>query len=181
LLVGPPPVTSTPQSTSQETMTLTADQARTLVDVWRSVKEQMDDIVGLTNAGQALLPNWPQRVREGGSQAFANELVRQRNLVNQRRVSLQSLFTAYRRYPNVGAALAQVATTGVFDRLSGALESFSHEVQNLPAPLPENFENTLRPYAGELKGALDTMAQWADSTRNFAKLQGDELSKAQLK
>jgi len=181
LLVGPPPVTSTPQSTSQETMTLTADQARTLVDVWRSVKEQMDDIVGLTNAGQALLPNWPQRVREGGSQAFANELVRQRNLVNQRRVSLQSLFTAYQRYPNVGAALAQVATTGVFDRLSGALESFSHEVQNLPAPLPKNFENTLRPYAGELKGALDTMAQWADSTRNFAKLQGDELSKAQLK
>ena len=140
---------------------MTADQVGTLVDVWRSVKDQMDDIVGLTNAGQALLPNWPQRVREGGSQPFANELVRQQNLINQRRISLQPLFTAYQRYPNVGSALAQVATTGVFDRLYGALGSFSHEVQSLPAPLPENFENTLRPYAGELKGALDAMAQWA--------------------
>jgi len=173
--LAPPPAPSTSPSTPHE-MTLTAEEIKTLVDVWRSVQDQMNDIVILTNAGQALIPNWPQRVRDGGNQAFANELLRQRNLINQRRISLQSLYAAYQRYPNVRSALAQVATTGVFDRLYGALDSFSHEVQNLPTPLPENFENTLRPYAGELRGALDAMAQWADGTRVFATKQSGELS-----
>jgi hypothetical protein len=168
-----PPSAPSPPSPPQE-VTLSAEEIKTLVDVWRSVQDQMNDIIGLTNAGQALIPNWPQRVRDGGNQAFAIELVRQRNLVNQRRVSLQSLYAAYQRYPNVRSALAQVATTGVFDRLYGALDSFSREVQNLPTPLPENFENTLRPYAGELKGALDAMAQWANGTRNFIARQSEE-------
>jgi hypothetical protein len=61
------------------------------------------------------------------------------------------------------------------------LESFAHEVQGLAKPPPENFENTLRPYAGELKGALDALAKWANGTRNFAVQQSAELSKIDFK
>src|ERR1700694_4883043 len=45
-----PPPTALP-STSQQA-TLTADEIRTLVDVWRSVTDQMNEIISLTNAGQ---------------------------------------------------------------------------------------------------------------------------------
>jgi hypothetical protein len=54
-------------------------------------------------------------------------------------------------------------------------------VQGLSKPPPENFEDTLRAYAGELKGALDSMAQSANRTRNFASRQSDELSKIEIK
>ena len=119
--------------------------------------------------------------RDGGGQAFANELLRQRDTINQRRVSLQSLSTVYQRYPNVRSALEEVSTDGVFNRLYRALDSFAHEARGFATPSPETFENTLRPYAGELKGALDAMAKWANDTRNFATVQSGELSKINVK
>lgn len=178
-----PPATTSPPGQTPQQITLTAENIRTLIDVWRSVAGQMNEIINLTNAGQAQIPNWPQTVKSG-PQNFGQELIRLRNSINQRRISLQSLYNAYQGLPNVRSTLAQVATTGVFDRLYAALDSFSHETQNLPAPpapLPEDFENTLRPYAGELKGALDAMARWANDTRNFAARQSEELSKANIK
>jgi hypothetical protein len=174
-----PPAPTAPGPTPQQA-TLTADEIRTLIDVWRSVAGQMNEIIILTNAGQALLPNWPENVR-GNAEAFWRELIRQRDSINQRRTSLQSLDNAYQRYPNVSSALAQVTNDGVYGRLYRALDSFAHEVQGIAKPPPENFENTLRPYAGELKGALDGMAQAANGTSKFAARQSEELSKAIVK
>jgi hypothetical protein len=54
-------------------------------------------------------------------------------------------------------------------------------VQGLASPPPEKFEDRLRPYAGELKRALDAMTRWANDTRNFAARQSEELSKANIK
>ena len=118
---------------------------------------------------------------KGNAEGFSGELLRQRDSINQRRVSLQALDNAYHRYPNVSSALADVTNDGVFGRLYRALDSFAHEVQGLSKPPPENFEDTLRAYAGELKGALDSMTQSANRTRNFASRQSDELSKIEIK
>jgi len=181
---GPAPsaVPQAPASTSQPvtTTTLTVDEIRTLIDVWRSVAGQMNEIITLTNAGEALIPNWPENVK-GNAEGFSKELLRQRDSINQRRVSLQALDNAYHRYPNVTSALADVTSDGVFGRLYRALDSFAHEGQGLAKPPPENFEDTLRAYAGELKGALDNMAQSANRTRNFASRQSEELSKIEIK
>jgi hypothetical protein len=135
----------------------------------------MEEIIRLTNAGQALLINWPEHVKQD-PQGFSQELARQRDAINQRRVSLQALENAYRRYPNVSPAIAEITGDAVFGRLYRALDSFAHEVQGLNKPPPESFENTLRAYAGELKGALDAMSQSADRTRTFAAQQSAELS-----
>ncbi len=169
----PPPGASAP---SPQQVTLTADEIRTLIDVWRSVAEQMSSIILLTNQVQSLLPNWPQRLA-GDRGAVATQLLEMRDQINQRRVSIQSLHNFYQKYPNVRSALQEANVDGVFARLYRSLDSFAHEIQILPTPPPENFENTLRPYAGELKAATDAMAIWANNTRGFANAQSQELPK----
>jgi hypothetical protein len=175
-----PPALPTSAGATPQQITLTGDEIRTLIDVWRSVTGQMNEIIALDNAGQELIPIWPERVRSN-AEGFALELLRQRDSVNQHRVSLVSLNNVYQRYPNVSSVLAEATRDGVFDRLYRALESFAHEVRGVAVPPPADFENKLRPYAGELKGALDAMAKWANGTRNFAMRQGDELSKIDIK
>jgi hypothetical protein len=86
----------------------------------------------------------------------------------------------YQNYPNVDPALREAAVDGVFTKLYFALDAFGRETQVLPAP-PENFEGRVKPYAIGLKNALDAMEKWANSTRDFAKLQSDELSKVDIK
>jgi hypothetical protein len=177
-----PPPPSAPNASSptspQQQATLTADDVRTLVNVWRSVADQMNDILALTNDCSVLLPNWPQRIKDGQKQALASELSNKRDAIQQRRESLASLYTAYQTYPNV-SAVQQGARD--FDRLYRALDSFVHVVQTLRTPPPENVENLVRPYADELKGALDAMAKWANGTRDFAQRQSDELSQINLR
>jgi hypothetical protein len=140
----------------------------------------MNDILALTNDCSALLPNWPQRIKDGQTQALVIELTKNRDAIQQHRVSLQSLNNAYQTYPNVSAVLQDVGGKG-FDRLNRALDSFVHEVQTLRTPPPENVENLVRPYADELKGALDAMAKWANGTREFARRQSEEPSQIDVR
>jgi len=173
-LQTPPSATATASPQGHE-VTLSSDQIRALGDFWRSVTDQMKNVLDLTNDSSVSLQNWPQRIRNGGKQTLLNELVKQRNTINQRRISLEALYNAYREYPNVSAALENPASKG-FIRLYQALDTFVSELQNLETPPPENFESTLRPYADELKGAIDAMAKWATSTSDFAQRQTNELN-----
>jgi hypothetical protein len=170
------PSTSSPASPQPQGVTLTADDIRMMVDFWRSVSVQMNDILTLTDHSGALLSNWPQRVGDG---AFVKDIVKQRDEISQRFASLQALYTAYQSYPNVRATLEDLGAKG-FTRVNEAFNSFVNEL-NLGTPPPNNFENTLRPYATELKGALDMMAKWAINTRDFAQRQSDELSQIDLR
>jgi hypothetical protein len=174
---SPPPSNATPQGSSQQQQTtLPADAIRKLVEVWDSVRDQMNDILVVTNEGNSVLSNWSQRVKEGENQALAQQLNNEKVSIEQRRTSLLSLYDAYRTYPNVPAVLDSIDAKG-FARLSRAFESFDRELQTLRTPSPQGVENTLRPYASELNGALDTMEKWATSTRDFAQSQSDELSR----
>jgi hypothetical protein len=180
---APPPRTSQPPtlpSTPAQSATMTADDVRALIDVWRSVNEQVANIISITNNGQAIVANWPQSVA-GNSTGLADNLFQMKTAISQRRTSLQSLYSFYQKFPNVASTLDQVSKAGIFDRLYQACDSFEREVRNLPKPPPKNFENTLRPYAGELKGAVQAMANWASDTRNFANVQSQELSSIDLK
>jgi hypothetical protein len=177
--VNPPAVPATPRPTSQGT-TLTAQDIRTLIDVWRSVIGQMNAITNVTNAGDALIPVWPENVKADPGQ-LSQQLIGLRDTINQRRVSLQTLDTNYRRFPNVESTLNEVIKDDTIGRLYRALDSFATEVRGVTKPPPENFEETLRPYAGELKGALNSMALSASQTRTFANRQIDELSNIKIK
>jgi hypothetical protein len=176
---GTPPTASAPvasQASSQPApqATLTPDDIRTLIDVWRSVADQMNDTVGITNNSETLLSTWPEHIKTNRGD-MVNQLLQLRDTVNSRRVSLDSLAEAYRQYPNVLTVLDQ--RVPLYNRLYRALESFANAVRSLPGPTQENFENMLRPYAGELKAALNATARWADTTRGFAQTQINELSK----
>jgi hypothetical protein len=159
---------------------ITAQDIRTLIDVWRSVIGQMNAITNVTNAGDALIPVWPENVKADPGQ-LSQQLIGLRDTINQRRVSLQTLDTNYRRFPNVESTLNEVIKDDTIGRLYRALDSFATEVRGVTKPPPENFEETLRPYAGELKGALNSMALSASQTRTFANRQIDELSNIKIK
>lgn len=175
-----PPSASSPATPQGQGVTLSADQVRTLVEVWQSVADQMSDILALTNDGSALLSNWPQRIKDGQSQALVTELNNNRSSMQQRITSLQSLYDAYQTYPNVSAELQNVAAKG-YNRFSGAVDGFLREMQTLRTPPPDNAESLVRPYATEVIGALDAMAKWANGTRDFARRQSVELSQIDLR
>jgi hypothetical protein len=48
----------------------------------------------------------------------------------------------------------------------------------LPANLPQNFENSLKPYADEVKSANTALAKLASETHSFSETQVRELSTA---
>jgi hypothetical protein len=170
-----PAVTPTPPGQT----TLSTNEIEALIDFWKSIKDQMDGIIGLTDQGQSLVKTWPQDIKNDRN-SVASRLIGMRDSINQRRGSLQALNNIYQKYPNVDPALREAAVDGVFTKLYFALDAFARETQALPAP-PENFEGRLKPYAIGLKNALDAMEKWAKSTRDFAKVQSDELSKVDIK
>jgi hypothetical protein len=173
---SPTPPAASPPSSAQQQQTLSADDLQRLVDFWRSVADQMDDVLTLTNDSKNLVLSWSQRMRNNGTQGLASDLIKKREAINQRRDSLQSLYVAFQNYPNVRAMLEEIDSKG-FRRVYQAFTSLNTEIQTIGSPPPENYESMVRPYAGELKEALNVLAKWATSTRDFAKRQSDELSR----
>jgi hypothetical protein len=163
---------------SQQQFKLSADDIRTLIDLWRSVDIQLNNINAVAVNGTNLLSNWPGEMADGGA-TLVSRLQKLRDEISRRRSSLQSLYNVYSRYPNV-TVLDNIGAKG-FDRLDAAIDGFASAVRNLSAPPPTNFENTLRPYAGELESALAAVVAWANDTQSFARNQGNQLSKIDLK
>jgi hypothetical protein len=161
----------------QDTQTLKTEDVAALIDVWRSVREQMNSTIDSTNQVEALLSAWPKRISENRADLL-NRLATLRDTVNQRRVSVATLATFYERYPNIRAVIRGRDSEAVFSRLYRALDTFVTEIRSLPQQLPENFENTLRPYAGEVKLAAMALAKWASDTSTFSEAQSKELNSA---
>jgi hypothetical protein len=170
------PTQGAPRSPPQPQALKTEDIA-TLVDVWRSVSEQMNTIIDVTNQVDGLLSAWPKRMGENRADLL-DELGKLRDTVNQRRVSVATLANFYARYPNIRAALTERNSEETFSRLYRALDSFFNEVRSLPPKPLENFESTLRPYAGEMRLATTALSKWADETRSYANAQSKELNNA---
>jgi hypothetical protein len=172
----PPPVSDPDPPKEKQQPPLTAEDVQTLIGVWNSVDAQMEDMVGLSKQGKSLVKDWPQRLSEN-SALIQEQLTKMRDSVEQRRVSLSTLYNIYGRLPNVGHELAEAARDGVFQNLSRSLDNFAREIQRIrSSPPATNTETKLKPYATSLDGALDAMTKWASTTRDFAKLQSDELS-----
>jgi hypothetical protein len=178
-ITPPPPAGPAVTPTPPGQTTLSTNEIEALIDFWKSIKDQMDGIIGLTDEGQSLVKTWPHDIKNDRN-SVASRLFGMRESINQRRSSLQALNNLYQRYPNVDPVLREAAVDGVFSKLYFALDAFARETQALPAP-PENFEGRFKPYAIGLKNALDAMEKWANSTRDFAKVQSDELSKVDIK
>jgi hypothetical protein len=180
IVLSPPLAPSAPSPTAapltpQSTQTLTTEDVAALIDVWRSVTEQMNSTIENTNRIEKLLLSWPQQIKEDKTKLI-NELNDLRNEVAQRRVSLENLVDSYQRFPNVRAAIRDRNDGDVFNRLYQALSSFQTDVAvpNLPA----NFESSLKPYAREVELASSALARWANDTRSFSEAQGRQLSTA---
>jgi hypothetical protein len=174
---SPPAGRPTPTPPRPEQTTVLADEVGTLIAFWNGIKDQMDGIIGLTDQGQSLVKTWPQDIRSDRG-VVLTRLASMRDSINQRRSSLQALTNLYQRYPNVQSALNP--GDDILAKLHFALDVFFRETQTLPTP-PENFEGRITPYANGLKNALGPMEKWANSTRDFAKLQSEELSQGDNK
>src|SRR5271167_4979933 len=97
------------------------------------------------------------------------------NLLRLHEASLTyRLLLAYERYPNIRAALRERNGDETFRRLYRALDSFFTEIRSLPSKPSDNFESTLRPYAGEVKLAATALDNWASTTRTYAETQSKE-------
>lgn len=161
----------------QSTAALTTEDVAALIDVWRSVTEQMNSTIENTNQIEKLLLSWPKQIKEDKAK-LVNELNDLRNEVNQRRVSIENLVDFYQRFPNVRAAIRDRNSEEVFNRPYQALNSFMTDVAALPPNLPPNFESSLKPYAGEVGLATTALAKWASDTHSFSEKQVRELSTA---
>src|ERR1019366_7429271 len=138
-----PPAGPALTPTPPEQATLSTDEIGALISFWKSIKDQMDGIIGLTDQGQSLVKTWPQDIK-GNRDSVASRLNVIRDSINQRRSSLQALNSIYRKYPNVEPVLKEAVVDGVFSRLYFVLDAFARETQSLQAP-PENFEGRLKP------------------------------------
>ena len=161
----------------QSTQALTTEDVATLIDVWRSVTEQMNTTIDSTNRIEKLLSSWPKQVSENKGK-LVGELNALRTEIDQRRISVDTLVNFYERFPNIRAAIRDRNSDEVFSRLYRALDSFYAEVSALPQNLPQNFESSLKPYAGEVKLATTALAKWASDTHSFSEEQVRELSTA---
>jgi hypothetical protein len=174
-IAPPTPSPGGAPQTPQSTQTLTTEDVAALIDVWRSVTEQMNSTIENTNQIEKLLLSWPQQIKEDKAK-LTNELNDLRNEISQRRVSIENLVDSYQRFPNVRAAIRDRNSGDVFNRLYQALSSFMTDVA---APnLPANFESSLKPYAREVESASSALSKWASDTRSFSEAQGRELSTA---
>jgi hypothetical protein len=168
-----PPQTG-PQS-PQAAQPLTTEDIATLMDVWRSVSEQMNSTIESANKVGAILSDWPKRVTENKAELLI-QIGALRDAIDQRRVSVLTLANFYERYPNVRDALKEPDSQEIFGRLYRALDTLVREISLLPSKPPDNFEGTLRPYAAEVKLAATALADWAGSRRAYANTQNNELN-----
>ena len=137
----------------------------------------MNSTIDDTNQVETLLLSWPKRIVEDKTKLL-ERLTNLNSEINNIRVSIGTLVRFYERFPNVRAAIRDRDSEGVFNRLNQAMNSFITEVAQLPPELPQNFENSLRPFAGEVKLASTTLAKWATDTRLFSEAQVRDLSTA---
>jgi hypothetical protein len=161
----------------QSAQTLATEDVAMLIDVWRSVTEQMKSTIDSTNQIEKLLSSWPKQINEERGKLL-DELNVLRDEIEQRRVSITTLGNFYQRFPNIHAAIRDRNSDEAFRRLYLALDAFITEVRTLPAKLPQNFESSLKPYADEVKLATTELAKWANDTQSFSEAQVRELSTA---
>jgi hypothetical protein len=161
----------------QSTQTLATEDVTTLIDVWRSVTEQMNSTIESTNQVEKLLSSWPKQINDDRSKLLS-ELNALRTVVNQRRVSVSTLGDFYERFPNIRATIRERKSDEVYSRLYRGLDTFFTEISALSPSLPSNFESSLRPYAGEVKLATTALAKWASDTRTYSEQQSKELNNA---
>jgi hypothetical protein len=174
-----PPVAQppSPQQRPAEGPTLQNEDVARLIDVWRSVSDQMNSTTDITKQLDSLLLDWPKRATDNKVE-LSNQLNTLRDTVNSRRVSVATLANFYERYPNIVGTLRGRNADEVFGRLYRALDSFSTEIRALPAKPAESFAGTLRPYAEEVRLAAAALANWASDTRSFSEAQRRELNVA---
>jgi hypothetical protein len=184
IVLSPPPQAAPPAQAAPSpagpqsppaTQPLTTEDVAALMDVWRSVSDQMNSTMESTNQVEALLSTWPRRVTENKA-SLLDQIGTLRDAINQRRVSAATLANFYERYPNIRGAFRDRNSDEIFGRLYRSLDSLSSELRSLPTKPPDNFESTLRPYAAEVRLAAIALANWASETRTYAQNQSKELN-----
>jgi hypothetical protein len=126
---------------------------------------------------EALLSDWPKRLSDKRGDLI-NQIYILRDVINRRRMSIQTLDNFSGQYPNVHAAIRDRKVEETFSRLFRAFDGFLNELNVLPSKLPENSESTLRPYASEVNLAATALKKWAAETRSFSESQRRELISA---
>jgi hypothetical protein len=170
-----------------------SDDLPKLIGVWRSVANQLGPEIEQAKALRPELAEWKQfvdeafrRSEEEKEQLLKDNHDRQSKLISDlnqfqdqavgRRVALDVLSNAYRRFPNIPTVLDVNQTDLIANRYQQAKESFVRELSGLHSL--RRFDETIGPFVEELDGAITSLTQWAVKTRDFANKQVDELSSA---
>jgi hypothetical protein len=184
----PPPVPAERQAER-----IDSDDLPKLIGVWRSVANQLGPEIEQAKALRPKLTEWKQFLDEAfrrseeqkeqllkDNQDGQSKLISDLNLFQDqavgRRVALDALSIAYRRFPNVPKMLDISQTDLIANRYQQAKENFVRELSGLHSL--RRFDETISPFVEELDGAITALTQWAVKTRDFANTQVDELSSA---
>jgi hypothetical protein len=168
--LAPPKLTAPKEQASTES--LSAEDIATKIDIWRSVNNQMNDFARALNQGYAVIDGLSNRIRNDKI-GYQSDIIKFRDAYQTSINSLNSLRDAYSGYSDVYEAL----DPNVHVKLSRSIMGFYSAIESLSTPVPDNYENSIRPYTGALKRDLDAIRDWQSALRQTATSKGAELSK----
>lgn len=151
-----------PPSPPAQPSQLSKEDVAARADILNSANSQLTSISTIVDEGNSLIADWPTKVKENVS-LFAQQLI---NLQRKYDGAIRALVNMQSAY-NGGYAdiFSEISYASLENKTYLSLDAFYHAVAALPAPLSDDYETPLRPYANAVKRALDADRGAIDATQ----------------
>jgi hypothetical protein len=133
------------------------------LDIWRSIDSQFNNINRMVIEDYHFIDDWPARIKTNRGQ-YVSEVT---NAMH----TWDSIMRAFLDMPRSDAFRTEIDAVGAQGRRQQTYLAFyrlSEVVAALPAQLPDDYENIIRPYVNGLKTELDTDRAWMEKTQNMS-------------
>jgi hypothetical protein len=173
---APPTANANPsvQPTSPQEALSERDIA-TKIDIWRSIDKQLNSFNPVLIAGGSIIDGVYNHVQFNRAE-FYTSIIQFRDAYQRAVNTLTRLRDAYPGYSDVYETL----NPDIHTRLFRSIEAFRQVIDALPSPVPDDYENTVRPYSGALKRDLDVIREWQSTTHQTAVAKGKELAALEM-
>jgi hypothetical protein len=115
------------------------------------------------NFGDEVLNRWEDIVPQDKND-YLGRLAAFRKAVSDAADGLQKLRRDYPNFQDVSTTIDQPYLGPLLD----SIDNFSKAISALPAPLPPNYQTTLRPLAGAVRVQMNNFLDWLSNVRSIA-------------
>ena len=166
-------VIPTVQSGTRSSGGLSRDEITTRIDLWRSIDLQLNRFMFAVNSGYAVYSDWAQHVKSN-KQDIMSKLAQLKGDLQQPVADIGSLENSYPDYGELRGLLERAGGNGNFTFVS--IQGFYQEIASLPSPIPDEYENSIKPYANAFKRDLDLTRDWINANQKIAASKVTELA-----